>query len=130
MIRLDHSGDSSAERCIMRLRMLRISTFLLLVGTLCSRPLSALDPHKELTQYSASVWTQQQGLPQDAVRAIAQTTDGYLWVGTDGGLARFDGYEFVSLHRERGAPASNSISALAAGRDGSLWIGSRSGLTR
>ena len=93
-------------------------------------PWLRLIPRKALTQYSTSVWTQQQGLPQDAVRAIAQTTDGYLWLGTDEGLARFDGYEFVSFNRERGAPASNSISALAAGRDGSLWIGSRSGLTR
>ena len=99
----------------------------LLLGSLY--PLAALDPHKALTQYSASVWTQQQGLPQDAVQAIAQTTDGFLWLGTDEGLARFDGYEFVSFNRERGAPRSNSISALAAGKDGSLWIGSRSGLT-
>jgi signal transduction histidine kinase/ligand-binding sensor domain-containing protein len=114
----------------MRLRMLRLSTFLVLLATFHPGPLSALDPHKTLTQYSVSVWTQQNGLPQDAVRAIAQTTDGYLWLGTDEGLARFDGYEFVSLQRERGAPASNSISALAAGRDGSLWIGSRHGLTR
>jgi signal transduction histidine kinase/ligand-binding sensor domain-containing protein len=93
----------------------------LLLGAL--HPLAALDPRKALTQYSASVWTQQQGLPQDAIRAIAQTADGYLWLGTDEGLARFDGYEFLSFNR------LNSISALAAGRDGSLWIGSRSGLT-
>jgi ligand-binding sensor domain-containing protein len=103
-----------------------------LVATLLGglNPLLALDPHKELTQYSASVWTQQQGLPQDAIRAITQTTDGYLWIGTDEGLARFDGYEFVFFNHDRGAPVSSSISALAAGRDGSLWIGSRSGLTR
>jgi signal transduction histidine kinase/streptogramin lyase len=98
------------------------------LGAFC--PLNALDPHKELTQYSASVWTQQQGLPQDAIRAIAQTTDGYLWIGTDEGLARFDGYEFVTFNHDRGAPPSSSISSLAAGNDGSLWIGSRSGLTR
>jgi ligand-binding sensor domain-containing protein len=109
--------------------MLRVGTFLVLLGTLYPGTIAALDPHKALTQYSASSWTQQQGLPQDAVGAIAQTTDGYLWVGTDEGLARFDGYEFVSFNRERGAPASNAISALAAGKDGSLWIGSRSGLT-
>jgi len=102
--------------------------FLVLLGAL--NPMAALDPHKALTQYSASVWTQQQGLPQDAIHAIAQTADGYLWLGTDEGLARFDGYEFVSFNRDRGAPRLNSISALAAGKDGSLWIGSRSGLTR
>lgn len=110
-----------------KLRMLRLAALLALLGGLF--PIAALDPRKALTQYSTSTWTQQQGLPQDAVRAITQTTDGYLWLGTDEGLARFDGYEFVSFTRERGAP-SNSISALAAGTDGSLWIGSKSGLTR
>ena len=110
--------------------MFRLGVLFVLLGVLHPTPVAALNPQKALTQYSASVWTQQQGLPQDAVRAIAQTTDGYLWVGTDEGLARFDGYEFVFFNRERGAPASNSISALAAGKDGSLWIGSRSGLTR
>jgi signal transduction histidine kinase/ligand-binding sensor domain-containing protein len=107
--------------------MLRLGICAVLLGSFY--PAAALDPGKALTQYSASVWTQQQGLPQDAVRAIAQTTDGYLWLGTDEGLARFDGYEFLSFNRERGAP-SNSISALAAGADGALWIGSRGGLTR
>ena len=108
--------------------MPRTLTFLLLLGSL--HPMAALDPHKALAQYSASTWTQQQGLPQDAIHAITQTTDGFLWLGTDEGLARFDGYEFVYFNRERGALRSNSISALAAGTDGSLWIGSRSGLTR
>jgi signal transduction histidine kinase/ligand-binding sensor domain-containing protein len=107
--------------------MLRLGMCVMLFGSLY--PAAALDPGKALTQYSTSVWTQQQGLPQDAIRAIAQTTDGYLWLGTDEGLARFDGYEFVSFTRQRGAP-SNSISALAAGKDGALWIGSRNGLTR
>lgn len=109
-------------------RILAMALWAMFLGALNS--LLALDPHKELTQYSASVWTQQQGLPQDAIRAITQTTDGYLWIGTDEGLARFDGYEFVFFNHDRGAPMSSSISALAAGKDGSLWIGSRSGLTR
>jgi ligand-binding sensor domain-containing protein len=77
--------------------MVRTCTILLLLGAL--HPLAALDPRKDLTQYSASVWTQQQGLPQDAIRAITQTADGYLWLGTDEGLARFDGYEFLSFNR-------------------------------
>ena len=56
------------------------------------REARALDPHKTLTQYSRMVWTQGEGLPQDTIRAITQTPDGYLWLGTDEGLARFDGY--------------------------------------
>ncbi len=90
----------------------------------------ALDPHKALTQYSISTWTQQQGLPQDTIRAISQTSDGYLWLGTDEGLARFDGYEFTIFNRDHGDLPSNSVTALAAGKDGSLWIGTRSGVTR
>ena len=69
----------------------------------------ALDPGKSLTQYSIAVWTQQQGLPQDSVRAITQTSDGYLWLGTDEGLARFDGYEFVTFTKEHSELPSNSI---------------------
>src|ERR1700674_1503057 len=88
-----------------------------------------LDPHKSLTQYSRTVWTQQHGLPQDTVRAIAQTTDGYLWLGTDEGLARFDGYEFTTFNKANGDLPSNSITALAAAPDGSLWIGTSNGLT-
>src|SRR6266404_6084640 len=45
-----------------------------------------LDPRKGLTQYTQTAWTQRNGLPQDAVGAIAQTVDGYLWLGTDEGL--------------------------------------------
>src|SRR4051794_12462290 len=83
-------------------------------------PTFALDPAKKLTQYSMAVWTQQQGLPQDSVRAITQTTDGYLWLGTDEGLARFDGYDFVTFSKDHGDLPSNSISSLAADKDGSL----------
>jgi signal transduction histidine kinase/ligand-binding sensor domain-containing protein len=108
--------------------MLRICALLVLLGLTHSAV--ALDPHKALTQYSVSTWTQQQGLPQDTISAIAQTSDGYLWLGTDEGLARFDGYEFTIFSRDHGDLPSNSVTALAAGRDGSLWIGSRSGITR
>ena len=108
--------------------MLRICALLACLGA--AGQLSALDPHRALTQYSTSSWTQQQGLPQDTVRTITQTTDGYLWVGTDEGLARFDGYDFTIFNRDHGDLPSNSITVLASGTDGSLWIGQNSGLTR
>src|SRR5438552_2551024 len=98
---------------------------------LSSRDLaSALDPRKSLTQYSRTVWTQESGLPQDTIRAIAQTADGYLWLGTDEGLARFDGYEFVVFSKTNGDLPANSITALAAAADGSLWIGTSNGLAQ
>ncbi len=89
----------------------------------------ALDPRKSLTQYSRTLWTQERGLPQDTIRAITQTKDGYLWLGTDEGLARFDGYEFVVFTKTNGDLPDNSITALAAANDGSLWIGTQNGLT-
>lgn len=96
----------------------------------CRASLVGLDPHKLLTQYSRSVWNQEHGLPQDTVHRITQTSDGYLWIGTAEGLARFDGYEFVFFDQERAGLPSNSITALAASRDGSLWIGTPSGLVQ
>ena len=88
----------------------------------------ALDPHKTLTQYSRHVWGQQNGLPQDTVKSITQTPDGYLWLGTDEGLARFDGVDFTVFSRPTSDLPANSITALAASPDGSLWIGTSNGL--
>ena len=90
----------------------------------------ALSPNKVLTQYTQTVWTQAEGLPQDTIRAITQTPDGYLWLGTNEGLARFDGYEFVTFSKADGSLPSNSVRALGAGRGGVLWIGTAAGLTR
>jgi signal transduction histidine kinase/ligand-binding sensor domain-containing protein len=90
----------------------------------------ALDPHKTLTQYSWTTWTQEHGLPQDTIRAITQTPDGYLWLGTDEGLARFDGYEFIIFNKTNGDLPSNSVAALSAASDGTLWIGTSNGLVR
>jgi hypothetical protein len=84
----------------------------------------ALDPYKAITQYGHKVWRTQDGLPQDSVQAIAQTPDGYLWLGTRGGLIRFDGLQFTSI---QGSTAQgfrpDIVNALLVGRDGSLWIG-------
>ena len=57
------------------------------------------------------------GPPQDTVRAIAQTPDGYLWLATDEGLARYDGYEFVVFDKASGGLPANSITSLAAGAE-------------
>jgi signal transduction histidine kinase/ligand-binding sensor domain-containing protein len=95
-----------------------------------ARPALSLNPARALSQYTRTVWTQDHGLPQDTVRAIAQAKDGYLWLGTDEGLAQFDGYDFVVFNKENGALPSNSVAALWAARDGSLWIGTLGGLTR
>ena len=100
------------------------------LAAVCVSSALALDPRKSLTQYSRTIWTQERGLPQDTIRAITQTKDGYLWLGTDEGLARFDGYEFVVFNKSNGNLPDNSITALAAANDGGLWIGTANGLTQ
>jgi signal transduction histidine kinase/ligand-binding sensor domain-containing protein len=99
-----------------------------IVAACCIQAAWALDPHKTLTQYSRHVWGLQNGLPQDTVKSITQTPDGYLWLGTDEGLARFDGFEFTVFSRPVSDLPANSITALAASPDGSLWIGTANGL--
>jgi ligand-binding sensor domain-containing protein/signal transduction histidine kinase len=77
-------------------------------------------------QYSSRTWQTDEGLPNNNVEAIAQGRDGYLWVGTQGGLARFNGLTFASF-AEADAPelGTASISALCADRHGALWVGTR-----
>ena len=88
----------------------------------------ALDPARRITQYIHRVWTQEDGLPQDTVRAIAQTPDGYLWIGTEEGLASFDGYDFRPFNRRSGTLPNDSVTALGVGGDGKLWAGTPGGL--
>ncbi len=100
----------------------------LLSAPLVVRPALALDPARRTTQYVTDVWTQDDGLPQNAVNAIAQTPDGYLWLGTEEGLVRFDGVRFTVFDR-RTTPEirNNFIMALHADRAGDLWIGTFGG---
>src|SRR5205823_3869075 len=68
------------------------------------------------------------GLPQNTITAVAQTRDGYLWFGTFGGLARFDGARFVVLDRSTTPSLPNSgVHALLADRNGGLWVGTNGG---
>jgi PAS domain S-box-containing protein len=107
----------------------RILLPLAALASLLTRPLeAALDPAKALTQYVNEVWTTARGLPQNSALAIVQTPDGYLWVGTENGLARFDGVRFVTFDR-RNTPAlkSDLIGALLVDQRGNLWIGTHGG---
>ncbi|HSR67077.1 MAG TPA: two-component regulator propeller domain-containing protein [Acidobacteriota bacterium] len=91
---------------------------------------SGLDPAKHLTQYSWDVWHSEDGLPQDSVRTILQSSDGYLWLGTHEGLARFDGASFSVFNQGNSNLPSNSISSLCETPDSTLWIGTSGGLVR
>jgi ligand-binding sensor domain-containing protein/signal transduction histidine kinase len=88
----------------------------------------ALDGAKLITQYHLDVWTERDGLPQGSVQAITQTRDGYLWIGTRDGLARFDGVAFTVFRAETTEGLSaNDIRALREDKSGRLWIGTFNG---
>src|SRR5262245_55216460 len=74
--------------------------------------------------YRFDVWTADSGLPQNSVRAILQSADGYLWVATQDGLARFDGVRFTVFNKANTpAISANRIRALYEDRESNLWIG-------
>lgn len=80
------------------------------------------------TQYTRSLWKVQDGLPEATVQALIESREGYLWVGTTGGLTRFDGTHFTPYGSTPVSTlAVNSIFCLAAAPDGSLWIGTEGG---
>ena len=81
--------------------------------------LVALDPSKSIGEYGRDLWQSEQGLPHNSVRAVAQTPDGYLWVATTAGIARFDGAEFQLL----GKLGADAAMSLAVSRSGGLWVG-------
>ena len=78
--------------------------------------------------YTERTWQMQDGLPEQTVQAFAQTRNRYLWIGTTGGLLRFDGARFVLYDREN-TPAfsETNVFSLMVARDDSLWIGTEGG---
>lgn len=88
----------------------------------------ALNPEKAMTQYFLETWTTNNGLPENSVFTIRQTRDGYLWLGTEEGLVRFDGVKFTVFDKSNTPEfRDNAIMALVEDRQGSLWIGSYGG---
>jgi ligand-binding sensor domain-containing protein/signal transduction histidine kinase len=92
-------------------------------------PGSALGPGRPLGEFGQQTWQSDSGLPQNTVRAILQARDGFLWLGTEAGLVRFDGIDF-RVFDPSNTPAMQSgfIRSLAEDRAGTLWIGTADGL--
>ena len=107
------------------MRLIRLTWLAVLVVVLASGRLSsALDSGHSVTQLGLDHWSTREGLPQDKVQALAQTPDGFLWIGTQNGLARFDGVHFTLLTSpELPILEHTSVHGLAVDSDGSLWIG-------
>jgi signal transduction histidine kinase/ligand-binding sensor domain-containing protein len=85
-----------------------------------------LNSSLDVSQYSHTAWRIGDGFCKGAIHSIAQTGDGYLWLGTEFGLLRFDGVK-TPLPLEGGLP-SNQIRSLLSARDGTLWVGTSKGL--
>jgi signal transduction histidine kinase/ligand-binding sensor domain-containing protein len=97
----------------------------------CCLRASALNPSLDINQYAHTAWTVREGFFKGAISsyAIAQTPDGYLWLGTEFGLLRFDGVRSVPWQPPAGEHLpGGSIRSLVAARDGRLWIGTTRGL--
>lgn len=90
---------------------------------LCGYPLRSIQDG-----YARHIWHAEDGLPEETVQAFAQTPDHFLWIGTTGGLVRFDGAQFIVFNRNN-TPAlrENSIFSLLTASDGSLWAGTEGG---
>jgi ligand-binding sensor domain-containing protein len=101
-----------------------IKRFLAGVAVVCSVfPAYATDPDRAISQYIGERWGSDNGFTGGSVSAIAQTTDGYLWIGTEKGLIRFDGLTFHLF--EQASPSSlpiGPIQGLMADAEGNLWI--------
>ncbi|MEP6881041.1 MAG: two-component regulator propeller domain-containing protein [Dokdonella sp.] len=109
----------------------KIAPLLIAIGLLCTciKPAFALDPNRDFAQYVAKNWSIEDGLPQISVLSIAQDSSGYIWVGTQSGLSRFDGVRFTNYSPQTEPQLPGVwIRSLLVGRDGKLWIGTYKGL--
>ena len=112
-------------------RGFRVAVVILLAAAAVPESAFALNPKIALTQYIHKSWRLDQGLPQISVNAIAQTPENYIWLGTDDGLARFDGMHFTIFNRSNVPElGSNSFQALLTSQDGTLWAATAAGLVR
>jgi ligand-binding sensor domain-containing protein len=99
---------------------------ILLASCVCA---FALDPSLDVSQYAHTMWKFRDGFTKGAVFAITQTPDGYLWLGTEFGLVRFDGRRAVPWQPPRNQDLPpGGINALLVSRNGTLWIGTWNGL--
>jgi ligand-binding sensor domain-containing protein len=109
--------------------MQRGTIFALSALMACCHCAVALDRSLDVNQYAHTAWKVLDGFSKGGILAIAQTPDGYLWLGTEFGLLRFDGVRNVPWQPAEGQHlASNYVFSLLAARDGILWIGTWDGL--
>jgi ligand-binding sensor domain-containing protein/signal transduction histidine kinase len=117
---------ASPFKCGLHFVALLVSLLLL-----CGVRSLALDPQRELSQFSRQVWQTENGLPQNSVHAVIQTRDGYVWAATEEGLARFDGLGFFVFDKENTPQLkTNDVRSVMQDRAGALWLSTSEGLVR
>jgi len=122
-----YTGKRNPER--IRGRSFSFPWFLLFL--LLAKSAFALNPDRHISQYGHTAWRTRDGIFDGSPVVIAQTTDGYVWIGTNLGLVRFDGIRFTPWNPLPGQrlPDPRVFSILAA-HDGSLWVGTGYGIAR
>src|SRR6185503_12717404 len=104
---------------------------LILVAALWGVKVSALNAEKVVTQYPRRTWQIEDGLPQNSVFSVIQSSDGYIWFGTQEGLVRFDGVKFTVFDKKHYPSMNhNYVMAICEDEVGSLWLGTIAGLAR
>lgn len=102
-----------------------------IVALLLANAAHGVDSRNAITQYGHTAWHVREGYFAGQPSAIAQTRDGFLWIGTEAGLIRFDGVSFVPWQPPAGSQLPDDrIARLLGASDGSLWIGTANGLAR
>ncbi|MFY9852253.1 MAG: two-component regulator propeller domain-containing protein, partial [Terracidiphilus sp.] len=97
----------------------------------CGLVAPGLEPFTPLANFGRQTWVMENGLPQNTVQALLQTRDGFVWLGTEVGLVRFDGNGF-QVFDKNSTPAlpGSDVRCLLETKDGALWIGTSEGLAR
>ena len=101
----------------------------LLFALLTTPCLFAVNPNLSVDQYLHTTWTQEEGSALPPIEALAQTADGYLWLGTNKGLIRFDGMRFTEWSPSSGPPLPDlNVGRLHPASSGGLWVATAAGL--
>lgn len=136
-LKVDSSGWKINLKMIFKYWELKFIVFITLCILLLNGSLSfaqtqvfgGLDPHKKFSQFKYDHWNIENGLPDNEIQDILKTDDGYIWIATLDGLARYDGIKFVYFDKDlNGLATSNQeILSLFQDADKNLWIGTNHG---
>lgn len=117
-----NAGKTVGSKMFLRIRV--FWGLPIVLGLMLSGTAYGLDPDRRLTQYVHRIWQSQQGLPQAAIiSAIHQDTDGYLWLGTQAGLVRFDGVRFTPFENFYSGAPNLWVRHVIEDSKHAIWIG-------